>query len=318
MIPRSKSAFARALVIGAALLGVLGTGGCVVLLVLQNTLWSANPFSLNVLHSSTFSHVKNSADETAMLFADRTHALVADNIWKNRQLYLVDLVTATRKELNLPAGRLRNLQHLIYGGDVIYALYTEPEQAKTVAYRVSPDGAIVELTVLEYISRVIGQEPPEAARVQEALESGALGGLRTLEKQLCAWDATSGRYIDQGTRRVQYFANERHLVVSNVDAMNTTLRQASAALISDSCALRMMHGHQRYRLELTRTEATESGLDSALDARISAANLYRDGQLVHTYTFKEPRNPYYSATWVDNRLYFVGADVSYLNLDSLP
>ena len=99
--------------------------------------------------------------------------------------------------------------------------------------------------------------------------------------------------------------------------MIATLEQRSSQTVTDSCKLRATPRNQRYSLELTRTLIEGGALDSALDARITEARLYRDGQLLHTYTFAQPHEFYYWATWVDNRLYFVGASVSYIDLDGI-
>src|SRR5688500_8511555 len=138
----SKPTFVRYIVLGVALLAILGLVACVVLIIAQNTLGKSDgPFALKTLHHSTFSRVKDSADETAMLFADGTHALVADDIWSNKRLYLVDLAAAKRTELDLPATTSLNLNQLIYGGDAVYALYVGQDGDATTVYRVTPDGA---------------------------------------------------------------------------------------------------------------------------------------------------------------------------------
>jgi hypothetical protein len=270
-----------------------------------------------MLHNSTFSHVKNNSDQTAMVFANGTTVLVADNIWKNQRLYLIDLVTATQMDITLPAKQQVDLRHFVYGGDVIYALYSD-QNFQTVVYRVSQDGTITELIPIDHVSLVEGKEPPGAEQFEAMLENGELNGLHMMEKQLCVWDAANEHYNKQGVGRVRYLANERYFVTSNVPTIHTRVRQDNTITVTDTCMMRTTPAYGRYRLEIARTSAKENSLESELDARIRTATLYRDEQAVHTYSFNDAHNFYYRAIWVGSRLYFVGTNVAYVDLDSLP
>jgi hypothetical protein len=132
------------------------------------------------------------------------------------------------------------------------------------------------------------------------------------------WDAAAERYVAAAVERLRHFANDRYLVVSNDDAMSARLEQLSGPLVRDSCAGRLPAEHGRYRLELVRSDVGMGGGTSALDGRIQTATLLRDGEAVQSFTFTQPDAWYYYTAWGDNRLYFVGASVRYLDLDQLP
>jgi hypothetical protein len=259
----------------------------------------------------------NNAEQTAVLFAGGTRALIADDIWQNRRLFFADLEAGGRSELGLPRQGDLNLSRLLYGGDAAYALY-RAEDDRLRAFRVSTDGTLAELTVLDYAAPVIGREPPDAAAVEAVLAGGELAGLRGMEKERCVWDAAAERYVAAEVERLRHFANDRYLVMSNDDAMTARLEQLSDPLVRDSCAGRLPAKHGPYHLELVRSDAGMGGGTSALDGHIMAATLLHDGQVVQTFSFTQPDAWYYYTAWVGNRLYFVGASVRYLDLDRLP
>lgn len=273
--------------------------------------------SFATLHRSTFSRMVNNAEQTAVLFAGGTRALVADNIWDNRRLFLVDLEAGSRSELDLPRQGGLNLSRLLYGDDTAYALY-QGEDDRLRVFQISADGALAELAVLDYATVMVGREPPDAAAVEAALAGGELSGLRGMEKERCAWDGAAGSYVTAAVERLRHFANNGYLVLSNDAAISARLEQFSGPLVRDSCVMRLPSEHGRYRLELARTDAGMGGGTSALDGRIETATLLRDGEAVQTFSFTRPDAWYYHTAWVGNRLYFVGASVRSLDLDQLP
>jgi hypothetical protein len=297
------------LVIGLVIMAVVAL---IVLLIWQNTGdRPAAPFELTRLHRSTFTHFQDSSDETVMMFGDGTHGLVSDNLWQNECLYRIDIATATVAQLDLPGSGPHTLTTLIYGGDAVYALYHRADVTDIVAYKMTRARGIQRLAYVDHTTTMIGTEPREAARVRQLLAAGELQNLRRMEKEICVWDPHRKIFVRRKTSRIEYFANERWLVQNNVESIGLTSR--STRSVVDSCDRRMVTPHPRYRLELDRTPASGT-VESALDLRISAARIFSDKRLVHAYTFELSEDMYYSATWVGDRLFFVGTSVAYVDM----
>jgi hypothetical protein len=310
--PRQPSLLRR-LMFGIAFFIAFVVIGCIILLVLQNTVWNTTNASLQVLHKSTFSNITNNADEVTMLFADGTHVLVADNIWRNRRLYLVDLVTARRTEISLPTSQQLNMREFVYGGDVVYAIYSD-EDFKPVAFRITTSGQIAELPVIEYFSRYLGQEPPRSVALEEARERGDLVGLTALEKELCSMNGADEATVKVERQIVSYFVNDRVVINSSLEAMQGFLQQTRFPTISNSCTMHLAPTTAGYRVEVERTPVQDVSRASALDARFTSVALYRGAALVETLTFSHPNDFYFRTAFVGDRLYLLGANVSYIEL----
>jgi hypothetical protein len=308
----NKPSFFRRLMLAIAFFIAFIVVGCIILLVLQNTVWNPSFASLKKLHNSTFSKITNNADEVMVVFADNTHALVTDNILDNRRLFLVDLVADERTEIELPAGRKLNFSEFIYGGDVAYAIYSNKD-FEPVAFRVTRSGQITELPVIEYLITSTSMEPPPPPALEEAQQRGDLVGLTALEKELCSGNDQSSLVVER--RLTMYYVNDNVMVYTNLaEPFLSLLGQRSFPTISDNCDRHIALSYKSYRVEVERTPVQDYSRNSAFDARFQTLKLYRGNELLETLSFSHPNDFYFRSVFVGDRLYLVGANVSYVEL----
>ena len=244
-----------------------------------------------------------------MLFGDGRKAVVADNIWENRRLFLVDLAAGTERELPLGRADL-SLDRFVYADDEILAIFTD-KQRQTVIYRISAEGDLRPFEhYREGIIRVEGTQP--SADVQELFDAGELENLTNLQKEIC--ELTGGSYSTDLVR-TEFFYNERTIVYVNVEELKALLRPNTTRTVVNRCANHLTERDAPVEIKLThRDNVNTRALD--LDTPILTAEIRRDGAPAKTLTFGSGEL-YFYAVAVGEQLYFVGNNVGYLELDKL-
>ncbi|MBA3533417.1 MAG: hypothetical protein H0T73_15980 [Ardenticatenales bacterium] len=274
-------------------------------------------FALQTLHRSTFDRLQDEAAATAMVFADETRALIAEDLFKNRRLFLVNLEAGAVSEVQLPDSKPLVIEELIYGGEAIYARFRGESLNDILYYRVDSDGGLHSLTFVEYITHRTTEEPTSADMITPLLLEGKLEELTELQEEICKADPVTGQMKSSGLGLVHHFVNDDYIVRSNISTMKETLRSHSVRTISDDCSRASDDLPGDFRLELSRSEAHSQPYQSELKSRIINARLYRNEQLLHEYQLGTGLDFYFWVVPVGNRLYFVGNNVKYLDLETI-
>lgn len=261
---------------------------------------------LNILHRSTFDHLSEDGNNIAMLFGDGRKAVVADNIWENRRLFLVDLAAGTERELPLDRADL-SLDRFVYADDEILAIFTD-KQRKTVIYRISAEGDLRPFE--QYREGIITMEGTQpSGDVQELFDAGELENLTNLQKEIC--ELTAGSYSTDLVR-TEFFYNERTIVYVNVEELKALLRPNTTRTVVNRCANHLTERDAPVEIKLTRRNNVNTRY-SDLDTPIVTAEVRRDGAPAKTLTFTSGEL-YFYAVAVGERLYFIGNNVAYLEL----
>jgi hypothetical protein len=264
---------------------------------------------LHILHSSTFDHLSEDGTNIAMLFGDGRTALVADNIWKNRRLFLVDLAASATRELPLDRDDL-SLSHFVYADQDILAIFYDHD-LHDVIYRVSANGTLRRFDQYHEAGVVMQGKTPDVD-VQGLLDAGELDGLINVQEEICEFDG-SGYSTELGL--VEYFYNDHTIVSSNVEEIKALLRGKSGRTVVDRCDRHRTERDAAVEIKLTRQENFNTRA-SDLDTLILKAEIWRNGALLKTLDFT-PGELYFYVVPVGERLYFIGNNISYLELSEL-
>jgi hypothetical protein len=266
-----------------------------------------DPAGLHILHRSTFDHLSEDGNGIAMLFGDGRKAVVADNIWKNRRLFLVDLAAGSERELPLDRTDL-SLHRFVYADDEILAIFTD-QNRDTVVYRISAEGELRPFEQYrEGIILMQGSQPSED--VQNLFAAGELENLTNLQEEVCEFDGSS---YDTDHVLTEFFYNERTIVYVNVDDLKALLRPNTTRTVVNRCIDHLTERDAPVEISLTHRDNVNTGA-SDLDTPILKAEIRRDGALLKSLSF-DPQYLYFYVVPVGERLYFVGNNVSYLELD---
>ena len=269
------------------------------------------------VHRSTFDYLVNKASQTAMVFADGTLALVADDLQSNRRFYLVALETDTTRTIALPKPGQYSLSQLLYAGDAVVAImYKNGDPDEHVAYRVDSGGTLQTLTFLEYLTHYTDERLTSFSDdLEPLLRDGSLDNLAHLKEGVCVYNPPTDTLRTETPSIVEHFFNAQYFVKTNISTMRTRLARNSGAAVVERCEQRpaMPPG---YTLELFRS--SESPLyNYDVNTRIVTAIVRHNDTIIKQISFDLHSEWFFYAVPVGTRLYFVGNAVKYIDLATL-
>lgn len=269
------------------------------------------------VHRSTFRQLTDFGPKVALVFDGGRKAVVADNAWENRRIFLVDLESERVTPVDLPdPGRLA-VTRFVYGGDCVYALFSEPGSDRSTVFRVDRSGGLAPLRYFGRVSLYTDDRPaPGADDLEAPVADGTLSGLTELRKTVCRADPATGALADAGEDRVHFFANDTVFVETNIAAEVERLRGAAIGEVVDDAAYRSVPPAGDWAIRVERVPGGAAH-ESDGDGRVTGVTVYRNGQEVPVYRSGSDDDLFYQACRVDRRLYLVGTSVKYFDLNTL-
>lgn len=269
------------------------------------------------VHRSTFRQLTDFGPKVAVVFDGGRKAVVADNAWENRRLFLVDLESERVTPVDLPdPGRLA-ITRFVYGGECVYALFSEPGSDRSTVFRVDRSGGLTPLRYLGRVSLYTDDRPaPGADGLEAPVADGTLSGLIELRKTVCRADPATGALADAGEDRVHFFANDTVFVETNIAAEVERLRGAAVGEVVDDAVYRSVPPAADWEVRVERATGGAAH-ESDGDARVTRVTVSRNGGEVPVFRPGDENEFYYGVCRVDNRLYLVGSAVRYFDLNTL-
>jgi hypothetical protein len=252
-----------------------------------------------------------------MVFDAGRKAVVADNAWENRRLFLVDLESGRVTPVDLPdPGRLA-INRFVYGGECAYALFSDPGSDRSTVFRLDRSGG---LTPLKYHSRVTlytdDRPAPGADDLEALVAEGSLAGLTELRKTVCRADPATGALADAGEDRVHFFVNDHTFVETNIASEVERLRGLIVGEVVDDAGYRSVAPFGDWAIRVDRAPGGAAH-ESDADGRVRGVTVSRNGREVAVYQAGSDNELFYWVCRVDHRLYLVGSSVRYFDLNTL-
>ncbi|MBP7867064.1 MAG: hypothetical protein KA419_14065 [Acidobacteria bacterium] len=269
------------------------------------------------VHRGTFRQLTDFGPKVAMVFDDGRKAVVADNAWENRRLYLVDLESERVTPVDLPdPGRL-SVNRFVYGGECVYALFSTPGSDRPAAFRVDRSGGLTPLTYYGRVTLYTDDRPaPGADDLAAAAARGELDGLTELRKTVCRADPATGDLTDAGDDRVHFFVNDGTFVETNLASEIERLRGSTVGEVVDDAAFRSLSPVGDWAIRVERVSGGAAH-ESDGDGRLRGVTASRNGREIAIYRAGSDPDLFYWVCRVDHRLYLVGSSVRYFDLNTL-